>query len=733
MRAFLVCVLASSAFANGIVVETLPPEPLPPVRMREHRVTATIHDRAASVTVEQVFVNHSSAVLEGTYLFPLPPDAAVGEFAMTIGDRLVEGEVLEASRARAIYDSIVRKRRDPGLLEYAGRGVFRARVFPLEPGKEARVRLTYQQVLPDEGGAVEFSYPLGADGLNRAPLESVSVDVRFESGVDLRSVLCPSHAVEVRREGGRGARVTYEASRRHERREMRIWFGRSADEVALTALSSLPRGGEGTFLAALAPRLVAEEADTVPKDVVYVLDTSGSMGGVKIEQAKAALKQGLSMLRPGDRFGIVAFSGEARRFRRDVTGWPSIDLVEPTEEVRRDAVRWIDAQDARGGTALEDGLRTALAMGAPGRLFLVVLLTDGRPTIGFTGMNEILESARRSNVANARVYTFGVGEDLDVTLLDRIAEETGGQRHYIAPHEEIGRAVTDFLRSVDRPLLTDVRLETGEGVAEVYPRRMPDLYAGGEVVVLGRYGKPGEQVLRLVGRRRGEEVAFEFRFALSGEARHAYLERLWAQRKIAFLLDEMRLHGENTELVDEVVRLGTMHALVTPYTAGLVLEEGMRTAMSPTKGPTPASRRGGHGGSFRGPSGGVPPGLREPAGPTTPGDPAPAASGPSRRTTPGTPGAAERSADLRKRKEATVVLEVGTVRAIEGKSFVWSKEDRWVDSQWDGKAELKRVGAWSDEYFALLATSDRVARYLSVGERVVVVLDGTAYEIVPPE
>jgi len=727
MRTILVCLLASSAFANGIVVETPRPEPLPPVRMKEHRVTAVVHDRAASVTVEQVFVNHASTVLEGTYLFPLPADAAVGEFAMTIGDRLVEGEVLEASRAREIYESIVRRRRDPGLLEYAGFGLFRARVFPLEPGKETRVRLTYQQVLPEENGAVEFSYPLGVDGLNRAPLESVMVDVRFESSVDLKSVLCPSHPVEVRREGARGARVVYEAARRREMREMRIWFGRSADEVALTVLSSLPRGGEGTFLASLAPRLVAEEADIVPKDVVYVLDTSGSMKGVKIEQAKAALRRGIGLLRPGDRFGVISFSTESRPFRRE--------LVAPTEESRHDVFRWIDAQEATGGTALEDGLRTALQMGTEGRLFLVVLLTDGRPTVGLQKMEDVLESARRSNRAHARVFTFGVGDDVDVTLLDRIAEETGGRRHYIAPHEEIGRPVVDFLRSVDQPLLTDVQLEVEGDVAEVYPRTMPDLYAGGDVVLLGRYGEAGERVFRLRGKRRGEEMEFEFRATLSGSARYAYLERLWAQRKIAFLLDEMRLHGEDRELVDEVTRLGTLYALVTPYTAGLVVEEGARL---PSSSPVTFSSGGGHGGAFRGPNGGVPPGLREPSGPTTPpppsdppDTPAPPAAGSAKKATTKSL-SPQSSKDLRDRKEATVVAEVGTVRVIDDKTFRWTAEKRWLDTAYDGKSELKRVEAWSDDYFALLGRGDRVARYLSVGESLVVVLDGTAYEIVPP-
>lgn len=719
MRLALLLLLCGTALANGIIVERTAPTPervLPPVRLKAHRVTATIRDRVANVTVEQVFFNHSPTVLEGTYLFPLPRDAVVGEFAMTMGDRLVEGEVLEAKRAREIYNSIVRRRRDPGLLEYVGRSLFRARVFPIAPQKDLRVRLTYQQVLEEHAGTIELRYPLASKRLNHSTVESVLVDVRFESSVDLKTVYSPSHPVAVDRDGQRKARVTFERGNASADRDFVVFFGRSPDALGFTLLSSKPADRDGTFLAVLAPRLAQEEEEIVPKDVVYVLDVSGSMEGPKIAQAKEALQQGIRLLREGDRFNVVAFSS-------DWAAWRS-ELGRATEKAKQEAGGWIENLQAGGSTGLEAALSRALSMGDPERLFLVVLLTDGLPTVGIRQPDAILARVKEMNRARARVFTFGVGYDLDVNLLDRIAAKTGGERDYVAPHERIDAVTARFFQRVDRPLLTDVRLELGPGLVQVYPKRMPDLFAGGQVVLLGRYTGSGSRTIRVRGKRRGKEVTYEYEGRLADSHGTPYLERLWAHRKIAFLLDEIRLQGETPELKQEVLALATRHAIVTPYTAGLVVE------------PQNRGHRFGAGGQFRGPSGSVPPGLRGPSDPVPPpppsdgGVPTPGAAPTTPAGPPPPSGPVGSSSRLKAQKKNTVRTTERGVQTVEDKTFKRDAKGRWVDTAWDGKAETTKVEVFSDAYFELLGKDDRIARYLAVGKRVVLVYEGEVYEIV---
>jgi len=712
MRLALLLLLCGTALANGIFIESRSPtseQPLPPVRLKDHRVTATIRDRVANVTVEQVFFNHSQDVLEGTYLFPLPRDAVVGEFAMTMGDRLVEGEVLEANRAREIYNSIVRRRRDPGLLEYVGRSLFRARVFPIAPQKELRVRLSYQQVLAESAGTIELRYPLASARLNHSVVESVVIDVRFESSVDLKSVYSPSHPVAVDRDGERKARVTFERGQVAADRDFVVFFGRSPAAVGFSLLSSKPADRDGTFLAVLAPRLALDESDIVPRDVVYVLDVSGSMEGEKLLQARIALRRGIELLRPADRFNVVAFSSDWR------ATWD--ELHSANEKAKRAAATWITGLQASGSTGLEAALSEALRMGRKDRLFLVVLLTDGLPTVGIKDPDRIVERVRDGNRADARVFTFGVGYDLDVRLLDRIAAATGGERDYVAPHERIDAVTARFFRRVDRPLLTDVSVELGPGLVQVYPKRVPDLFAGGQVVLLGRYAESGSRTIRVRGRHRGKTMVYEYRGRLADAHETPYLERLWAHRKVAFLLDEMRLHGENVELREEVIALATRHAIVTPYTAGLVVE------------PENRRRIHGSGGAFRGPNSGIPPGLRDPSDPEPP-PPAPAGlDSPAAPTTPAGP-ATFASKKLQAEKTNAVTSTERDVQTVADKTFKRDEKGRWVDTAWDGKGETEEIEVFSDAYFALLEKSDQIARYLAVGERVVLEYEGKVYEIV---
>lgn len=744
--------LAPAARANGILVvgsgpgteipdrtprvRPIRPEPLPPVRLEGHRVSARIHDGVAEVTVEQVFRNHSGLQLEGTYLFPLPEGAVVSHFAMTMFGKMVEGEIVERDEARRIYESIVRARRDPGLLEYLGRGLFRARVFPIEPHKDLTLRLSYQQVLADDSGTLEFRYPLASDRLNASPVPRVALGVEIESRVDIKGVYSPSHDLAVERLGNRRARVSYESTRARQDKDLILYVHRSPDPVGFSLLSTKEAGEDGTFMAVFAPPAEVADADRLPKDVVYVVDTSGSMAGPKMDQARRALAYGVSLLQPGDRFNLVRFSMGATPFRDG--------LVDATEETTAAARRWIEGLEARGGTNISEALDAALGMREGDRLFLVVFLTDGRPTMGETDPEKIEAGVKARNAGHARVFTFGVGFDLDVGLLDRIAEITRGARDYVTPDEDIEVATGRFFRKVDQPVLSDVRIEFGPGVTDVYPQRLPDLFAGSQVVVFGRYRDAGARTLVLRGRVGARAVAFEYNADFAAGPGPGHLPRLWAHRKVATLLDAIRLHGEDKELVDEVVRLATRYAIVTPYTAGLVVEESELGRVEA------ARRRLAEGGA------GAPWGRL--GGPPAPTSPTPGLAQGGRPAPSGAP-AAEPAADGRAAAEASRLLkrlkdeekarsgaddseapesrEVAKarerVREADGRTFLQRRDGTWVDTAWDGKAATVKVAAYSDAWFALLDKDARAARWLAVGERVIVRIGDTVYEVTPEE
>ncbi len=753
----LASLLAPPAWANGIVIEDptgVPQAPVGPRRapvvLVSHEVEAVLHDRVADVVVEQTFRNRTDARLEGVYLFPLPEGASVQRFAMTMGGKMVEGEVIAADEARRVYQSIVQRRRDPGLLEYAGRGLYRARVFPIEPRGEIRVRLTFQQVLPEDAGTLEFRYPLATDRLNGEPVERVSVDVRIESDADVKAVYSPSHPVAVTREGDRKARASWERSGARSDRDFLLYVGRSPEAVGFSLVSHKGAAEDGTFLAVIAPQVAVADADRVPKDVVFVLDTSGSMDGGKIVQARRAISAGIEVLRPGDRFNVIAFSSGVQPFRDG--------LVAADAEAKKAARAWLEDRYASGGTNIEGALLQALSTRSGGRLFHVVFVTDGQPTIGERNPDAIVREALAQNPSKARVFTFGVGGDLDVGLLDRIAEGTGGTRDYVTSGEDLEISTGRFYAKVDSPVLADVKVDLGPGVYDVYPQRLPDLFSGQQVVLFGRYREAGARTVGLTGNVNGKPVSFEFQGALKADAGPAFLPRLWAQRKVAYLLDDVRLHGANAEVVSEITRLATRFAIVTPYTSGLVVEDAELEAGRRLRGTGAAAGLGqlggDSGGQFGGASGSVPPGLRAPTGltpppPYWPGPPNTTPSDPAQPPAPTTPMApptgapaaskpVEESLRLRKAEDAKDAESAGeaggssaTVKTVGTRTFARMPDGRWADTAWDRKAETKKVEAWSEAYMALLSKGDEIARILSLGDRVVFVLDGTVYEVVP--
>ncbi|MDQ3412448.1 MAG: VWA domain-containing protein, partial [Chloroflexota bacterium] len=452
--------LVAPARADGIIIVEPPgcdPVCPGPVRIgdqlvvRSHRVDVAIADQVAVTRIDQVFHNPNDWAAEGTYIFPVPVDAAIADFAMWVDGERIEANLLDAEEARRVYDEIVRELRDPALLEYIGTGAIQASVFPIPPGEDRRIEIEYGQVIPSAQGLSRYRYPLNTERFSARPLERVSVRVEVESEAPVRAVYSPSHDIAISREDDNHFVAGYEATDVLPTTDFELFYNVSPDLVGANLVSYYdPVTNEGYFMLLAAPGIERASADEViAKDVVIVLDTSGSMEGEKIVQAKAALTYVLTHLNPEDRFNVVQFSTGANDFAPDLV---------PAGEAS-EAITWIERQEASGGTDINLALLNGLAMAAPERPTILLFLTDGLATEGEIETPRILDNVARAAPANVRLFPFGVGDDVDTILLDSLAQAHQGRTTYVRPGQDLDEAVSAFYGGISTPVLADLELE----------------------------------------------------------------------------------------------------------------------------------------------------------------------------------------------------------------------------------------------------------------------------------
>ncbi len=576
--------IAPAANAHGLLIPD--DKSLPPLAMVSHRVDTTIEDQAAVTRVEQTFRNHTNRPLEATYLFAVPRGATVGEFAMWVGGKRVKGELVEAAKAKQTYEDIVRRIKDPGLLEYAGCDLLRMRVFPIPAHGDQKIEVRYTHLAPKDAGLVEYTYPIKTDGKATRTLGDFSLKLTLKSQHPIFSVYSPTHLISVSRPSDREAIVGFEKEQALLDKDFQLFYSVGGKEVGITALAHRPYTTEdGYVLLLVSPRAEFAETDRVPRDLVFVLDTSGSMAeNGRFEQARRALKHCLARLGSGDRFALLTFATTVNRFADGVT--------EATSDQIAKANRWLDKLEASGGTAMDDALQAALDLqrADSGRTFTIAFFTDGKPTLGVTDPEKILANVARKNTARTRIFTFGVGHGVNASLLDRLAEQTRGASTYVLPSENLEAKVSAFYDKISRPVLIDLTLTAGHGIrlSEMYPPKLPDLFHGGQLVVLARYEGSGDAALKLTGRvgKVEREYIYEARFPSQSEKK-PFVEELWARRKIGYLLDQIRVNGESKELVDAVTGLAKKYGIATPYTSWLVVPDTPVPIVRPPHPPLP--------------------------------------------------------------------------------------------------------------------------------------------------
>ncbi|WP_286877870.1 VIT domain-containing protein, partial [Methanosaeta sp. UBA458] len=549
--------LMSPAGADGIII--VDPPPGVDVRLDQslaikyHHVDIQIKDQVATTRVDQVFVNDNPWTAEGTYIFPLPEGAAVSDFVMWVDGKAVHGEILEADEARTIYDDVVRRMKDPALLEYVGRKALKASVFPIPPGEERKIELEYSQILPVENGLVHYIYPLSTERFSSRPLEDLVVRAQIESREPLKAVYSSRHEVSIDREDDYHALLGLEQSDVLPDRDFELFYTISSEKIGLNLLSFKEEGQDGFFLLLAAPDVKVNEEEIVVKDIILVLDTSGSMQGEKMDQAKEAARYVLDHLNPLDRFAIVSFATTTRSFS------PSLEPAAQADKGKD----FLDRLEAMGSTDINRAMIEAVGLAEEVRPTTLIFLTDGLPTEGVTVTGAILDNVAREAPDNVRIFSFGVGDDVDTDLLDQISMDNGGASTYVRPGEEIDEEVSAFYRKVKMPVLSDLSLDWGDIIVDqVYPQRIPDLFAGSQLIMLGRYREGGPAKITLKGMVNQEERSYTYEdLSFRKEGGDDFIPRLWATRAVGYYLTQIRLYGEKQEWIDSIVSLSTRYGI----------------------------------------------------------------------------------------------------------------------------------------------------------------------------
>jgi Ca-activated chloride channel homolog len=571
--------LFTNVFADGFIV-VMPPHPRPmpgwqpfPLEVKYHNVDVEIDESTAATSIDQEFYNPTGMRLEGYYLFPIPVGAVINKFSMFINDVEAEAEMLDANKARSIYEDIVRRSIDPALLEYYQQGLFKVRIFPIEPYSTKRIKISYRQILQKDNGTSEYLYPLNTEKYSSKSLEDVSIKVRLSSQVPIKNIYCPTHEVDIIQKNSRSALVSYETHHSKPDKDFSLFFRTDHSKIGMSALTQRESGErKGFFLLDIAPDIDVKSNEVEEKDITFVLDVSGSMAGDKLKQAKRALIFCIENLNTGDRFDVIRFSTEAETLFNGV--------VSATEENKRTAKHFIDNLKAIGGTNIEDALKLALqSKDESARPKVVLFMTDGKPTINETNEDKLVGMIKTRRTSMARIFTFGIGNDINTMLLDKITTATNAYRTYITPDEDIEIKVSNLYTKIQSPVLTNLKMYADAGVrlSEVYPQELPDLFKGSSITVLGRYEGSGTRKIILEGNLKGKSVSYAYSCDFTDQSTTKdFIPPLWAARKVGFLLDQIHLNGENKELKDELIDLSKKYGIITPYTSYLIVEDEQR-------------------------------------------------------------------------------------------------------------------------------------------------------------
>ncbi len=713
-----------------------------PVQVWLDHINVDINDQIAVKTYHCAFRNpNGRAIVGGTCYMELEPGTQVNQMSVLVDGKEMQAEILDVEKANQVFQEIVQKGGSPALLEYYGNQLIQTKIPRVEAGKTVMVKLTYTTVLKKHGNLIRLQMLNTNPKALMQPLKEASVTVNIRSTEPIKNIYSPTHEVKLVEKKDWDISVEWKQKNYLPKHPFVLYYQTSPDKVGASLIAHRESGEPGYFMLMLSPaqgqgmgKLTAEQI--LPKDVVFCVDTSGSMlEDQKMMQARDALKYCVNHLRSGDRFNIIDFSTTARHFNQR-------GLIEFNEESKQNALSYAEAMTARGGTAIEEALLLSLKhlqtgdSSATPRLKMMVFSTDGLPTIGERDTQKLLKTIAQQNTENVRLFVFGEGYDVNTRLLDFLALDHHGEADYILPEEDLTRKISQFFDRVGSPVMTDVSLDfEAAGVTDVYPRQVKDIFQGEQLLVYGRYTGSGPETIQVTGTINGGKISQTYQLDFpqkSANDQHSFVPRLWAGQKVDFLLEQIRNSGQekpDQELVNEITLLAKQHGIVTPYTSFLMADDAV-------SGNTPMPLLGVHREKLEQKLQKelASDGLRSQVSESVRQEQVLDAQSLNRdRYAAGKSGNAARyyeQAEREMKKFNKNGSALQSIRYIGNRTFYKSQGDYWNESLYDPHQhqDLKNIEVGSNAYFELLKQDQRLAKYLALGN-VILQIDQRWYQI----
>ncbi|MBN1620018.1 VWA domain-containing protein [candidate division WOR-3 bacterium] len=563
----LLAASAASVFADGFVIippTTFLPNPVQ-VEVKYHNVDIKLTHQFAQVHIDQEFYNPNNYQVEGRYIFPIPEEAAISDFVLWIEGEKVHGEIKDADEALRIYQEIVSRMIDPAIFRYVGQDMFEARIFPFPAKGTRQVELDYQQLVRKDKNLYRFIYPLSTERFSSKDLESAIIKIDLITDEPIKNIYSPSHVIDIRYINSKHAEITWEERNVRPDKDFILYYSLNEEEVDMSLLTYKPKRGEDGYFILLGS-VGSGEIESVPKDIVFVVDRSGSMRGERMEMVIDALSYCIENLGPDDRFNIITFASNTETLFGGLERASRVNVG--------DASDFVGDIVARGGTNIGGALDLAFSQNfSRTRPSFIVFLTDGYPTVGEMDLGRIVKKVEDFN--GAKMFVFGIGkEEINAILLDAMSEAGRGLVEYVKDGDTLDVIISSFYDKISRPVLTDIGVNFGTvSVYDVVPRSLPDIFEGQQLIITGRYRGSGRTRISLTGLRGGSKQEVSFTSEFTEYSRELdFVGRYWAIRQVGTLLRDIRLNGENAELVNDIKALALEFGIVTPYTSYLVTE-----------------------------------------------------------------------------------------------------------------------------------------------------------------